>query len=276
MNSNQEAPLAPILFGAIAGDIIGSVYEKTNCKSTSFKLFLNVARFTDDSVMTIALADSILNTTPIAQTLQRYGRKYPNAGYGGTFFEWIFQSEPKPYNSWGNGSAMRVSPVGWAYHSEDEVLEQAKISAEVSHNHPEGIKGAQATAMSVFLARTGSTKEEIKTYVEKTFNYDLSQSIDDIRPAYKFDVSCQGSVPQAIRAFYESTDYESTIRLAISLGGDSDTIACIAGGIAQAYYKTIPQEIVQEVMQRLTKELLEVVLQFDETYNASEAWQDRK
>jgi ADP-ribosylglycohydrolase len=171
---------------------------------------------------------------------------------------------------------MRVSPVGWAYHSEDEVLEQAKISAEVSHNHPEGIKGAQATAMSVFLARTGSTKEEIKTYVEKTFNYDLSQSIDDIRPAYKFDVSCQGSVPQAIRAFYESTDYESTIRLAISLGGDSDTIACIAGGIAQAYYKTIPQEIVQEVMQRLTKELLEVVLQFDETYNASEAWQDRK
>jgi ADP-ribosylglycohydrolase len=130
--------------------------------------------------------------------------------------------------------------------------------------------------MSVFLARTGSTKEEIKTYVEKTFNYDLSQSIDDIRPAYKFDVSCQGSVPQAIRAFYESTDYESTIRLAISLGGDSDTIACIAGGIAQAYYKTIPQEIVQEVMQRLTKELLEVVLQFDETYNASEAWQDRK
>jgi ADP-ribosylglycohydrolase len=171
---------------------------------------------------------------------------------------------------------MRVSPVGWAYHSENEVLEQAKISAEVSHNHPEGIKGAQATAMCVFLARTGSTKEEIKTYVEKTFDYDLSQSIDDMRPAYKFDVSCQGSVPQAIRAFYESTDFESAIRLAISLGGDSDTIACITGGIAQAYYKTIPQEIVQEVTQRLPKDLLDVVLQFDEKYNASEAWQERK
>jgi ADP-ribosylglycohydrolase len=247
-----------------------------NCKSTVFKLFLNACHFTDDSVITIALADSILNTTPIAQTLQRYGKKYPNAGYGGSFFEWIFQSEPKPYNSWGNGSAMRVSPVGWAYHSAEEVLKQAKISAEVSHNHPEGIKGAQATAMCVFLARTGSTKEEIKTYIENTFEYDLSKSIDDMRPTYTFDVSCQGSVPQAIRAFYESTDFESAIRLAISLGGDSDTIACITGGIAQAYYKTIPQEIVQEVMQRLPKELLEVVLQFDEKYNASEAWQERK
>jgi ADP-ribosyl-[dinitrogen reductase] hydrolase len=268
MYSTQEAPSAPILFGAIAGDIIGSVYEKMNCKSTVFKLFLNACRFTDDSVMTIALADSILNATPIAQTLQRYGRKYPNAGYGGTFIEWIFQSEPKPYNSWGNGSAMRVSPVGWAYHSAEEVLEQAKISAEVSHNHPEGIKGAQATAMCVFLARTGNTKEEIKTYIENTFQYDLSKSIDDMRPTYTFDVSCQGSVPQAIRAFYESTDFESAIRLAISLGGDSDTIACITGGIAQAYYKTIPQEIVHEVMQRLPKELLEVVLQFDDKYNA--------
>ena len=226
--------------------------------------------------MTIALADSILNASPIAQTLQRYGRKYPNAGYGGTFFEWIFQSEPKPYNSWGNGSAMRVSPVGWAYDSADEVLEQAKISAEVTHNHPEGIKGAQATAMSVFLARTGSTKDEIKNFIENTFDYDLSLSIDDMRPTYAFDVSCQGSVPQAIRAFYESTDFESAIRLAISLGGDSDTIACITGSIAQAYYKIIPQEIVQEVMHRLPKELLEVVLQFDEKYNASEAWRERK
>jgi len=276
MNSDHEASSSPILFGAIAGDIIGSVYEKMNCKSTSFKLFLSASRFTDDSVMTIATAESILNTTPISQTLQRFGRKYPNAGYGGSFFEWIFQSEPKPYNSWGNGSAMRVSPVGWAYHSAEEVLEQAKISAEVSHNHPEGIKGAQATAMCVFLARTGSTKEEIKVYVESNFGYDLSQSIDDMRPAYKFDVSCQGSVPQAIRAFLESNDFESAIRLAISIGGDSDTIACISGGIAQAYYKTIPPEIIQEVRQRLPKELLEVVLQFDEKYNASEAWRERK
>jgi ADP-ribosylglycohydrolase len=267
----MENQTTPLLIGALAGDIIGSRFERYNIKSTEFELFQRSSHFTDDTVLTIATAESILNKSSIAEAFQKYGRRYPNAGYGGTFYRWIFEENPQPYNSWGNGSAMRVSPVGHAYSSEEEVLEQAKKSAEVSHNHEEGIKGAQATAMCVFLARTGHSKDEIRRYVESNFGYDLSISLDEIRPNYYFDVSCQGSVPHAIRAFLESNDFESAIRLAISIGGDSDTIACISGGIAQAYYKSIPEEIVQEVMQRLPKELLDVVLQFDEKYNASEA-----
>ena len=267
----MENQTAPLLIGALAGDIIGSRFERYNIKSTEFDLFQRSSHFTDDTVLTIATAESILNKSSIVEAFQKYGRRYPNAGYGGTFYRWIFEENPQPYNSWGNGSAMRVSPVGHAYSSEEEVLEQAKKSAEVSHNHEEGIKGAQAIAMCVFLARTGHSKDEIRRYVEINFRYDLSISLDEIRPNYYFDVSCQGSVPHAIRAFLESKDFESAIRLAISIGGDSDTIACISGGIAQAYYKYIPEEIVQGVLERLPSELLDVVLQFDEKYNLRQA-----
>jgi len=257
----------PLLIGAIAGDIIGSRFERYNIKSTEFALFQKASRFTDDTVMTIATAESILNNASIAEAYQKYGRRYPDAGYGGTFYRWIFNEDPQPYNSWGNGSAMRVSPVGYAYSTEKDVLDQAKKTAAVSHNHEEGIKGAQATAMCVFLARSGKSKEEITTYVEHNFGYDLSISLDEIRPNYYFDVSCQGSVPHAIRAFLESTDFESAIRLAISIGGDSDTIACITGGIAQAYYKIIPEDIVQGVLERLPSDMLEVIERFDEAFN---------
>jgi ADP-ribosylglycohydrolase len=262
----MENQTTPLLIGALAGDIIGSRFEHYNIKSTSFELFQRSSHFTDDTVMTIATAESILNKSSIVEAFQKYGRKYPNAGYGGTFYRWIFDENPKPYNSWGNGSAMRVSPVGYAYSSEEEVLEHAKKSAKVSHNHEEGIKGAQATAMCIFLARTGKNKEEIRSYVERNFGYDLSISLDEIRPNYHFDVSCQGSVPQAIRAFLESSDFENAIRLAISIGGDSDTIACITGGIAHAFYKFIPDVIVQGVLERLPSDMLEVVERFDEVF----------
>ena len=181
--------------------------------------------------------------------------------------EWISASSPLPYNSWGNGSAMRVSPVGYAFNSEKEILEYAKKSAEVSHNHLEGIKGAQATAMCIFLARNGNSKEEIKNYITNQFDYNLSETIDEIRPNYHFDVSCQGSVPQSIIAFLESSDYESTIRLAISIGGDSDTIACIAGGIAQAFYKIIPQKIVEKSLELLPTEFITIIDEFDKKFN---------
>jgi len=257
----------PLLIGAIAGDVIGSVYEMNNIKSTEFDLFTDDCMFTDDTVMTIALADCILNNKQLASTFQEYGRKYSDAGFGGRFIDWIFLKNPKPYNSWGNGSAMRVSPIGFAFNSEEEILKQAKISADVTHNHIEGEKGAQATAMAVFLARNGKTKTEIKNYITNKFNYDLSKSIDEIRPDYKFDVSCQGSVPQAITAFLESIDYENAIRLAISIGGDSDTIACIAGGIAQAFYKEIPQTVVDRTMTFLPDEFIKIIYDFDKRYN---------
>lgn len=254
------------MIGAIAGDIIGSVYEGDNIKSKDFPLFSPDAVFTDDSVLTVAVADCVLNNKPFTGTLQEYGRKYPHAGYGGTFISWIFLSDPQPYNSWGNGSAMRVSPIGFAYNSLDEVLAQAKRSAEVTHNHPEGIKGAQATASAIFLARQGNSKQEIKNYLSRTFGYDLDRKLDEIRPTYTFDVSCQGSVPEAILSFLESTDYEDTVRNAVSLGGDSDTMACIAGGIAQAFYQSVPESIVAEAKVRLDADLLRVVEQFEAKY----------
>lgn len=264
---NSESKKIPLLIGAIAGDVIGSVFERRNVKTTDFELFSNRSTFTDDSVMTIALADCILNNKQIAPTFQEYGRKYPNAGYGGNFIDWIFQSNPQPYNSWGNGSAMRVSSVGFAYNSEIEVLEQAMKSAEVSHNHIEGIKGAQATAMCIYLARNGKSKQEIKNYVIEKFDYDLSKTINEIRPNYHFDVSCQGSVPQAITAFLESSDFENAIRLAISIGGDSDTIACITGGISQAYYNEIPSDIVNKTLQLLPDEFVKIINEFDNKFN---------
>ena len=248
--------------GAVAGDVIGSVYEFSNVKTTDFPLFGKRTRFTDDSVLTVATMDCILNKKHYTPIYQSYGRKYPDAGYAGMFYDWIFEEYPEPYGSWGNGSAMRVSAVGWAYNTLDKVLFQAKRSAEVTHNHPEGIKGAQATASAIFLARTDHSKAEIKQFIENTFEYNLSRSIAEIRPAYHFDVSCEGSVPESIIAFLESTDFESAIRLAVSLGGDSDTIGCITGGIAEAFYQDIPEYIFENTLRVLPQEFIEVIEEF--------------
>jgi ADP-ribosylglycohydrolase len=250
------------MIGAIAGGIIGSVYEHYDVKTTDFELFGPHSTFTDDTVLTVALADCILHGKDYTQTYREYGRKYPNRGYGGTFYYWLQSDTMGPYGSFGNGSAMRVSPIGFTFDTLQQVLEEAKRSAEVTHNHVEGIKGAQSVAAAVFMCRTGETKEEIQSYLETTFGYNLSRTLDDIRPTYSFDVTCQGSVPEAIIAFIESNDYEDAIRKAISLGGDSDTIACITGGIAQAYYKHLPDYIVQKARQLLVPELLKVIDEF--------------
>jgi ADP-ribosylglycohydrolase len=198
--------------------------------------------------------------------LERYYRAYPRAGYGGNFHRWARSERSGPYNSWGNGSAMRVSPVGFAFGTIDEVLDQARRSAEVTHDHPEGIKGAQAVASAIFLAHTGSTREQIKDYVEATFGYDLDTPLDEIRPRYCFDVSCQGSAPPAIRAFMESRDFEHAVRLAVSLGGDSDTLACMAGGIAQAFYGGVPEAIGQRVYEVLDEHLGGMTRRFAEAF----------
>lgn len=250
------------MLGAIAGDIIGSVYEWNNIKRLDFPLFSPQSRFTDDSVLTVAAADVLLNQKDYAQTFQDYGKRYPLAGYGGSFTKWLQDENRLPYNSFGNGSAMRVSPVGFACSSVDEVLAEAAKSAAVTHNHPEGIKGAQATALAILLARQGQTKTIIKQEIENRFCYELDRRLDEIRPSYTFDVSCQGSVPEALIAFLESNDYEDAIRKAISLGGDSDTIACITGGIAQAYYHKIPEFIIQQVQSRLNAEFLQIIAAF--------------
>ena len=254
------------MLGAIAGDVIGSVYEAHPIKHADFPLFGRQSRFTDDTVLTIATAYSILEECDYAEAFRTFGRRYPRAGYGGAFYHWLFSTESAPYNSWGNGSAMRVSPVGFAFESVDAVLEEAARSASVTHNHPEGIKGAQATALAIFLARKGESKDFIKSEIEKRFVYDLNRALDDIRPGYGFDVSCQGSVPESITAFLESKDFEDVVRKAVSLGGDSDTMACIAGGIAQAFYREIPENIVANVRERLPDEFLEIIDRFVDTY----------
>jgi ADP-ribosylglycohydrolase len=207
-----------------------------------------------------------MNNKEYGKTIQNYARKYPDAGYGGNFFQWIFSDKREPYNSWGNGSAMRVSAVGFAFKNHEDIMQEAKKSAEVTHNHPEGIKGAQATAMAVHLALTRKSKEEVKAFIERNFHYDLSRSIAEIKPNYDFDVSCQGSVPEAIIAFLESENFESAVRIAISLGGDSDTQACIAGAIAHAFYKKIPRNIMQKIQEILPGELYQVAEKFCETY----------
>lgn len=250
----------------MAGDIIGSVYEGYEIKTTEFPLFHENSRFTDDTVLTAAVADSILTGAPYEQKLREYYRHYPRAGYGGFFRAWARSSTPTPYNSWGNGSAMRVSPVAFAFDTLDEVLHQAEASAEVTHNHPEGIKGAQAIAAAVFLARSGADKPEIARFIEDQFGYDLSEPLDSIRVWYTFDVSCQGSVPQAIRAFVESEGFEDAVRKAVSIGGDSDTIACMAGAIAHAYYG-VPDFIVEKTRSILDKRLNDVVDHFCGRYD---------
>ena len=254
------------MLGAIAGDVIGSVYESRPIKRLDFPLFKPSSCFTDDTVLTIAIADAILNQKDYGTTLQSFGQAYPDAGYGGSFVEWIFAADIQPYNSWGNGSAMRVSPIGYAFSSIDAVLSEAQKSAEVSHDHPEGIKGAQAIALAVFLARTGESKQTIRQEITDRFGYNLDRTLNEIRPYYKFDVSCQGSVPEAILAFLESEHYEDAIRKAISLGGDSDTLACMAGSIAEAFYQEIPLEIVTGVRERLPQNFLEILDTFKATY----------
>lgn len=256
------------MLGAIAGDIIGSPFETRGrrVKSKDFPLFSGESRFTDDTVLTVALADAIMSGRSYEGLMREYYQRYPHAGYGGMFRKWAVNHGGAPYNSFGNGAAMRISPVGFACDSLEEVLDKAAAYTGITHNHPEGIKGARATAAAVYLARTGRSKEEIKRFIEDTFRYDLSRTLDGIRPAYRFDVTCQGSVPEAIIAFLESTDFEDAVRNAVSLGGDSDTQACITGGIAQAYYGGVPGFIGRKVMEILDEDLRKVTRSFMEKY----------
>ncbi len=254
------------MIGAIAGDIIGSIYEHRPIKTKDFPLFDERSRFTDDTVLTIAVAHAILTGKSYLQALVEIGRKYPEAGYGGCFLHWLFSDNPKPYNSWGNGSAMRVSPVGFAFTTEDTVLRHAKMTAEVSHNHPEGIKGAQAAALGVFLAKNGAGKDALRSRISEQFGYHLNRTVEDIRPNYGFDVSCQGTVPEAVIAFLDSDSYEDAVRNAVSLGGDSDTLACITGGIAEAFYGDPGEAIQEQVEKRLPPDLLEIVREFQNQY----------
>ena len=252
MDNNSLFQAAKLVaMGAICGDIVGSAFEWDPTKDVDFPLLSSDSMFTDDTVCTVALADALESNRDYAEVLQRWCRRYPRAGYGGTFQKWIVTDNPFPYNSWGNGSAMRVSPAGAIATSLDEAMRLAKESAEITHNHPEGIKGAQATAVAIFYALRGMDKRGIKDVIEIGFGYNLSRDYRKIQRDYRFDVSCQGSVPEAIIAFLNSTDFESAIRLAVALGGDADTQAAIAGGIAAAYYKEIPDYILDECRKRL-------------------------
>ncbi|NLV32423.1 MAG: ADP-ribosylglycohydrolase family protein [Acidobacteria bacterium] len=250
------------MIGAIAGDIIGSVYEAHPIKTRDFPLFGPGCRFTDDTVLTVAVAQAILEDGDYARWIREIGRRHPRAGYGGAFSGWLSSDAPEPYHSWGNGSAMRVGPVGWAYESIDEVLGEAARSAAITHDHPEGIKGAQAAALAVFLARTTGDKERIQREVTARFGYDLTRTLEEIRPAYAFDVSCRGTVPEAVIAFLESESYEDAVRNAVSLGGDSDTLAAIAGAIAEAYYGFIAEPILEKVRSCLTPDLWSITERF--------------
>ena len=257
------------MLGAIIGDIVGSRFEgyHSRIKSTDFKLFDKSSKFTDDTLLTIAVADWLMrdkehHPDTLVKLMQTYGRMYPRAGFSHATKAWLNSEDPQPYGSFTNGAAMRVSPIGWAFEFMEETLDVAKRSAEVSHNSEQGITAAQAVSAAIFLARHHASKAEIKTYIEQNFHYDLSRSIEEIRPKYDFDCSCEGSVPEAIIAFMDGEDYESTVRLAVSLGGDSDTQACIAGGIAEAYYGQIPREITANAIHKLPSQFREVLFEF--------------
>ncbi len=261
------------MYGAILGDIIGSPYEfDRGNKTKEFPLFSKRSTFTDDTVMTLAVGWVFMDAQPNAdkewirfrliREMQRFGKLYPNAGYGGMFLHWLASKNPKPDGSYGNGSAMRVSVVGWLYHDIETVRKMARLSAEVTHNHPEGIKGAEATASAIFLARTGNSKAEIKAYIEENFGYDLSRTCDELRPNYHHVESCQETVPEAIIAFLEGESFENVIRTAVSLGGDCDTLACIAGSIAEGFYG-VPEELKEECRKRLPDELKIIIDRFD-------------
>lgn len=256
------------IIGAIAGDVIGSAYEFNPTREYGFELFTPKSTFTDDTVLTMANAQWLLEDEQhshetLVNIMQDLCHRYEWRGYGGRFVQWIVSSKPQPYGSFGNGSAMRVSPVGYYAKTLDEALELAKISAEVTHNHPEGIKGAQATAAAIFLARQGKTKQEISKYVAETFNYDLSRTLEQIRPDYTFDETCQRTVPEAITCYIEGKDYEDVVRLAVSLAADADTLAAIAGSIASATMD-VPNEISQRVISLLSEEFCTLLLRFNE------------
>jgi ADP-ribosylglycohydrolase len=250
------------MLGAIIGDVVGSVHEGAGTKTKNFPLFVKGTTFTDDSVLTVAVADWVLTGRNLVDLLHLYTETYPGRGYGGMFRRWASRRVRDPYNSFGNGAAMRVSPVGFAFETIEEVLAWSKRSAEVTHNHPEGIRGAQATATAIYLALRVRDKEQIRGAIESQFGYDLSAPLDQIRPMYEFDVTCQGTVPQALTSFFESTSFEDAIRNAISLGGDADTLACIAGGVAEAYYGVTPQDLARSVTAMLDDRLVTVIDQF--------------
>ena len=260
------------MYGAILGDIIGSPYEfDRSPKKKEFPLFIPLSRYTDDSAMTIAVAEALLDTlgesrtarrNAVIRSMQKWGRRYPHAGYGGRFYDWLYTRDPQPYNSWGNGSAMRVSSAGWLFDTLEETRQAANDTAIVTHNHPEGLKGAEATASVIWAARNGWSKEKIRKYVEKEF-YPLNRTCDEIRPAYHFDVSCQGTVPQAITAFLEGSSFEDVIRTAVSLGGDCDTLTCIAGGMAEAMYG-VPEELKETCRLLLEPDMVKVLDRFQE------------
>jgi len=265
------------MYGAILGDIIGSPYEfDQGSKTKDFPLFCEDSHFTDDTVMTLAVADALMTISAedndeiicqrVIERMQYWGRQYFHAGYGARFLGWLARRNPKPYGSWGNGSAMRVSSAGWLYNDLDTVRRMARLSAEVSHNHPEGIKGAEATACIIWLARKGYPKNEIRDYVQTLFDYDLSRTCNEIRPGYHHVESCQETVPEAITAFLEGDDFEDTIRTAVSLGGDCDTLTCIAGSMAEAFYG-VPENLKQECRSRLPEDLLSVLTRFDARLN---------
>ena len=257
------------IIGAIAGDIIGSTREFNPIKTTKFTLFNKHSKFTDDTIMTLAVAKWLINDRDskeeLVKQLQYFGNKYPNGGYGRMFNNWLKTEDPQPYGSWGNGSAMRVSPVAWVGDTLEEVQKLAKASSVVTHDHPEGVKGALATADAIYLARIGSSKEEIKDHVELRYGYDLDRTLTDIRPFYTFDVSCQGCVGESIICFLEANNYEETVRNAISLGGDADTMAAIAGPIASAYWE-VPRDIQYKAIQRLDYDLLNVLIEFEDKF----------
>ena len=256
------------MLGAIAGDIAGSVHENFRTKRKDFRLFLPVSTFTDDTVLTVAVADALLNGVDFGRTIRRYAWRRPLRGYGPRFYRWMATPGMEPYNSLGNGSAMRVSAVAYVAKSEDEVLELARRSAECTHNHPEGIKGAQAVALAIYLARMGKSKEEIRAKLAKDFGYDLDRTINEIRPNYRINLTCPGSVPEALIAFLDSTDFEDALRNAVSLGGDADTQAAIAGAVAEAFYGGVPPEIVTRVWRKLPRSYRTVIRRFHERFPA--------
>lgn len=264
------------MYGAILGDIIGSPYEfDQGDKTKDFPLFIEVCEFTDDSVMSIAVAEALMDSRgksdeetrkALVESMRKWGRLYPHAGYGGMFRRWLREADPQPYGSYGNGSAMRASAAGWLYDDFEETWKKARLTAEVTHNHPEGIKGAECVAVVIWLARNGKSKDEIRKIVEDTFGYDLSRTCDEIRPGYCHKESCQETVPEAVTAFLEGKDFEDVIRTAVSLGGDCDTLTCIAGSMAEAFYG-VPDELKTECRRRISPEMEDVLVRFDRERN---------
>ena len=263
---NERVKKKNMILGGVVGDVVGSFLKCGSDKTTDFHLFSDESDFTGNTVLNAATMDCLLTNGDYRELYRKYTQKYPERGYIVNFYIWILENDPKPYNGRDKGSALRVSPVGWAFDTIDEVLAEAERSASVTHNHPEGVKGAQATAAAVFLARTGSTKPGIREYIEQAFGYDLNRTVDQIRPGYKLKESCQETVPEAITAFLESDSFESAIRLAVSLGGDRTTLASITGSIAEAFYGEIPLNMIESTLKRLTPDLIDVISEFSEKF----------